>query len=78
MCGGSVPSPPPPAELPEPVPAPPAPEQTAQAPKLQDDVIGAIGSSESEKRRFKAQGTSSLRIPLGIGDDSAQGLNIPV
>ena len=76
MCGGSVPSPPPPpAKLADPVPAPPAPEQTAQAPQLQDDVIG---SNESAKRRFKAQGTRSLRIPLGIGDDSAQGLNIPV
>ena len=75
MCGGSPPPIPKPAKLPDPVPAPPAPEETAEAPKLQDDVIG---SSESDKRRFKAMGTRSLRIPLGVGDEQATGLNIPV
>ena len=75
MCGGSPPPPPTPAKLPDPVPAPAAPEETGQAPQLQE---GGVGSSESEKRRYKSQGTRSLRIPLGVGDEEATGLNIPV
>ena len=73
MCGGSPPPAPTPAKLPEPPPSPAPPEETADAPELQDN----IGVSESKKRRFKAQGTRSLRIPLG-GTTEASGLNIPV
>ena len=73
MCGGGGYVPPKPAKLEPPPPAPAPPEETADVPELQEN----IGVSESKQRRFKSQGTRSLRIPLG-GTTEASGLNIPV
>jgi hypothetical protein len=67
MCFGSTPDV---EAAPPPAAPPPPPEESPDAPVLDKE-------RDSDVSRRKTEGTSSLRIDLGIADPSGSGLNIP-